>query len=357
MKPRIGVITYGNDPHGHLIKKKIEEQHGAWCCLIPSDELALHGGLTWSTQMGASALLPTTGGQTVDVKTLNTLWYRRTSSKQLLPDGADTAYELHIIRSVERVVEGILLNEFQGRWVSHPLATRLAENKLVQLRAAEHAGLRIPSTLVSQDPARIRSFCSAYPGAIIKPVTSPRGEQVSTAVVTQELLDRDDILALTPSIYQECIPGERHLRISVVGERCDGALIEAKDLDWRLNLSVPFSPYPLDSNLEQRLRATLRELGLVMGVFDVKLTDDDEPVFLEVNAQGQFLFVEALCGIPLADIFTAFLVEQAMQDLRSRQSGASTKMGRSGGKGPAPSPTGRGTATRALGREAPGFIF
>src|SRR5262249_53486533 len=154
------------------------------------------GGLTWSTQMEASALLPTIDGQTVDVRTLNALWYRRTSSKQFLPDGADAAYELHIIRTVERVVEGILLNEFQGRWVSHPLATRLAENKLVQLRAAEFAGLRIPSTLVSQDPARIRSFCSAYPGAIIKPVATPRGEQVSTAVVTQELLDSDDILAL-----------------------------------------------------------------------------------------------------------------------------------------------------------------
>ena len=79
-------------------------------------------------------------------------------------------------------------------------------------------------------------------------------------------------------------------------------------------------PYPLDSNLEQALRATLRELGLVMGIFDVKLTDADEPVFLEVNSQGQFLFVEGLCGIPLADQFAAFLVDQAMQPVRSRQS-------------------------------------
>ena len=120
------------------------------------------------------------------------------------------------------------------------------------------------------------------------------------------------------SIYQECIPGTRHLRISVVGERCDGALIEAEALDWRFDLNVPFSPYPLDRHLEQRLRDTLHELGLVMGIFDVKLTDDDEPVFLEVNPQGQFLFVEALCDLPLADIFAAFLVDQATQDVRSR---------------------------------------
>jgi len=56
-----------------------------------------------------------------------------------------------------------------------------------------------------------------------------------------------------------------------------------------------------------------------MGIFDVKLTDEDEPVFLEVNFQGQFLFIEGLCGIPLADRFAAFLVEKATQPVDSRQ--------------------------------------
>lgn len=319
MKPQIGILTYANDLHGHLIKKKIEERHDASCCLIPSEELALRGGLTWSSQIESPALLPTIDAQTVDVRTLNAFWYRRSSVKQTLPDGVEAAYELHIDRSVERALEGILLNEFQGRWVSHPVATRLAENKLVQLRAAARAGLRIPATLVSQDPARIRSFCSAHPGAIIKPVATPRGvEFVSTAVVDQELLDSDEVLALSPSIYQECVPGNRHLRISVVGDRCDAAMIEASTLDWRMDLNIPFSPYLLDGDLQRQLRVTLRELGLVMGIFDVKLTDDDEPVFLEVNSQGQFLFVEALCDIPLADHFADFLVDQAMQDLTFR---------------------------------------
>ena len=143
------------------------------------------------------------------MKTLNALWYRRISSRQSLPEGAGATYEAHISSTLERVVEGILVNEFQGAWVSHPLATRLAENKLVQLQAAARAGLRIPATLVRQDPARIRSFCTQHPGAIIKPVATPRGVELArTAVVNQELLDQDDVLALTPEIYQECIQGD-----------------------------------------------------------------------------------------------------------------------------------------------------
>jgi hypothetical protein len=320
MNPRIGIFTYRDDLHGHWARKKLEEQHGAWCCLIPCDELALRGGLTWSTQSAEPALLPTVDGETVDVRTLDALWYRRISSMQVLPEGADEAYHAHINGTVERVVEGILQNEFRGAWVSHPVATRLAENKLVQLRAAARAGLRIPATLVSQDPERIRSFCARHPGAIIKPVTTSREVGLArTATVSQELLGQDDVLALTPAIYQECIQGERHLRISVFGGRCDAALIEARELDWRFDLNVPFRPYPLDRHLEQRLCATLRELGLVMGIFDVKLTDEGEPVFLEVNSQGQFLFIEGLCGIPLADRFAAFLVEQATQAADSRR--------------------------------------
>lgn len=328
MTPRIGILSYAGDPHGRIVKKKIEDQHGAWCCLIPSDELARHGKLTWSSQLDAPALLPTIDGDTVDVTTLNAQWYRRASPKQTLPDGADADYHVHVNVSTERALEGILLNGFHGRWVSHPVATRLAENKLVQLRAAQRAGLRIPDTLVSQDPEIIRSFCAAHPGAIIKSVAAARGVPfATTAVVGQELLANDDVLALEPSIYQECIPGARHLRISLVGERCDVALIEASELDWRTDLTVPFRPYPTDGELEHRLRATLRQLGLVMGIFDVKLTDDGEPVFLEVNPQGQFLFVEALCEIPLADTFAAFLVEQANQDLRYRHGGSRAQIG------------------------------
>lgn len=312
MQARIGILSYGDDLHGFVVKKKLEQRHDAWCCLIPSDEFALRGGLAWSSQSDGPALLPTSDGLCVDVKTLDAVWHRRTSVKQALPSAADELYELHIYRSVERTVEGILLNDFRGRWVSHPVATRLAENKLLQLRAANRVGLRFPATLVSQDPGQIRGFCAAYPGAIIKPVATPRGiELAKTAVVSQALLECDDVLALTPAIYQECIPGKRHLRVSVLGERCDAALIEAEALDWRGDLDVPFSAYRLDSALERQLRALLAELGLVMGIFDLKLTDDGEPVFLEVNAQGQFLFVEGLSGIPLADIFADFLYEQA----------------------------------------------
>lgn len=40
-------------------------------------------------------------------------------------------------------------------------------------------------------------------------------------------------------------------------------------------------------------------LGLVFGTIDLKITHDGEYVFLEVNPQGQFLYVENLTGLPI----------------------------------------------------------
>ncbi|MEO7732076.1 MAG: hypothetical protein ABIY55_13970, partial [Kofleriaceae bacterium] len=196
-------------------------------------------------------------------------------------------------------------------------ATELGENKLLQLRAAQRAGLRVPATLVSQDPARIRSFCRNYPDAILKPLRA-RGELAVTAVASEALLAQDDVLSLTPAIYQENIPGERHLRITMFGDRCHAALIEARELDWRTDVTVPFRAYEPSAQLRAALQDVLRSLGLVMGIFDLKLTPDGEIVFFEINPQGQFLFVEGLCNMPIAASLADYLVERARAHAATR---------------------------------------
>ena len=70
-------------------------------------------------------------------------------------------------------------------------------------------------------------------------------------------------------------------------------------------------PWPVPEALARGLRAVLDRLGLRMGIVDLKLTHDDEAVWLEVNQQGQFLFLEGLVGIPLTDLFSRYLVTLA----------------------------------------------
>jgi glutathione synthase/RimK-type ligase-like ATP-grasp enzyme len=320
MNVAIGILSSSDDIHAIAVKRKIEERHQARCHIIAGKELATKGGLSWASDHDAPSVLRNTDGELVAIGDLDALWYRRLAVHQILPDEADPKYAEHIHASCWTALQGHLMTEFHGRWVSDPVATELGENKLLQLRAAQRAGMRIPATLVSQDPSRIRGFCGAHAGAIIKPLRS-RGELAVTAVASAELLAHDDVLALAPAIYQECIPGDRHLRITMFGDRCYAALIEARELDWRVDVSVPFSAYEPSQELEAAMQDVLRSLGLVMGIFDFKLTPEGDIVFFEVNPQGQFLFVEGLCKMPIAESLADYLVEQAQPHATKRDAG------------------------------------
>lgn len=56
--------------------------------------------------------------------------------------------------------------------------------------------------------------------------------------------------------------------------------------------------------------ACQRKLGLKMGVYDFKIDDRGELFWLEINPQGQFLFLEGKGCFPLAEYFTDFLISE-----------------------------------------------
>ena len=56
----------------------------------------------------------------------------------------------------------------------------------------------------------------------------------------------------------------------------------------------------------------MNHFGIVFGCFDFIVTPDGEYFFLEINEQGQFLWVEdANPSIKMLDTFTEFLIEQS----------------------------------------------
>jgi hypothetical protein len=63
--------------------------------------------------------------------------------------------------------------------------------------------------------------------------------------------------------------------------------------------------------IERKLGDVLGRLGLRMGVADLKITPAGDPVWLELNPQGQFLFLEGLTGLDLTGAFADFLRDEA----------------------------------------------
>ena len=125
----------------------------------------------------------------------------------------------------------------------------------------------------------------------------------------------------------------RELRITVIGEQVFAAEFRpaAGLIDGRLDLDTPYRPHTLPNELSRRLLALVRQLGLVFSTIDMKLTDEGEYVFLELNPMGQYLYIEILAGLPLTAAMAELLGLRArcrsrvMADTTSGGVGANTR--------------------------------
>jgi glutathione synthase/RimK-type ligase-like ATP-grasp enzyme len=274
-------------------------------------------GLTWSNMdtLEFESTLPTMDGGLLDIKKLNLIWWRRVNYPQKLPPQvSDSRYIDLINNDCREALFGLLFDKFSGTWINDPSFSRLAENKLIQLSIAKRAGFRTPRTLISQNPKMIRNFCAMLKNNVVmKAVKGTHQHQLFTGMISEDQLLEDGPLLLCPAIYQEYIPGDQHIRAHCFGDDIYTTIIESDELDWRQNLDVPFRVIDLEEDVKASLRNVIKALGLKMGVFDLKVAQGSSPVWLEINPQGQFLFVEGITGLDLTSPFVEFLYQEAKQ--------------------------------------------
>lgn len=197
------------------------------------------------------------------------------------------------------------------RVVNNPDRQSRANQKPLQLSEAWKVGLRIPRTLMTNDPRAARTFVKEFSTRCIhKPFN-----QVDFGVLHTRRCEDSDLadlesLLLAPIILQEEVPG-LDLRVNVFGDRVFAAAAtvraEAK-LDWREDHTVEWYPYDLDGETSARCIALVRKLGLDYGCIDLKAPEGELPCFLEINPAGQFLFIEIHTGQALVDSLCRILV-------------------------------------------------
>lgn len=312
----MAIVTLEGDIHAYLIQEAMERIYGVGVAIVPADRIQTAGGLSWGDDVVDGVTLPTEDGGTVDVSKIRLVWWRRGHGRPEVPDAVrDPAMRELVIKDSRSALRGTLLAAFDGTWISDLYATERAQNKLLQLRVARSLGLTVPRTLVSSDPVRIREFTRSQGGTVIaKTLTGMLGTALEAGRVPLDSLTDDDELRLAPTIYQQEIRGDRHLRVMIFGDQVHTAQIRSAELDWRLANDASIEPAEIDAGLRSALGRMLNVLGLRMGIFDVKITPDGRPVFLEVNPQGQFLFVEGMSDMPLVDAFARFAADELAAD-------------------------------------------
>lgn len=254
----------------------------------------------------------------------DTIWLRRWHEPWLPPVMHPGDQEV-ATRQCDRVLKDFLsaLDKPGVFWVHHFEQDSTFLLKAFQLREAVRAGLTIPETVISNDPAEIREFIERCGGVAAHKLLqhavwkSHDGETVFacyTSPVTVDDLPQDDTLRLSPAIFQTLLEKQFEIRVACFGDhlislQIDSQTDEHARFDWRANqFKLQMKPYALPEEVAQAIRRFLHATGMTCTSLDFVVTPGGEHIFLEANPQGQFLWMEDRTGLPLLNAASEFFI-------------------------------------------------
>ena len=277
-----------------------------------------------STRAGdeRGAQLITETGEQISAEEVRAIWARKLWVPRMADD-LDERYRSMCISESAAALEGFLDEFHNARWINNLDHQRNAENKQRQLRLAARAGLRIPRTLVTNDPVAAREFFEETEGQTVAKLLRPVAVSMDAAepfVYTNRLREEDlagtEALRHSPMVFQELIPKAYELRVAyVAGEAFAGALdatgTSRGHTDWRRAApeECRWQKAQLPTEVVNSLRALMSELGLVFGAVDLICTPAGEHVFLEVNPSGEWGMLERDLGLPISEAIAKALLE------------------------------------------------
>nr|QEO74469.1 hypothetical protein [uncultured bacterium] len=273
-----------------------------------------------------AAQLVSETGERVAAEEVRAVWARKLWAPRMADD-LDERFRAMCVRESAAALEGFLDALHDARWVNDLQRERSAENKQRQLRVAARAGLRVPRTLVTNDPEAARQFFDETEGQMVAKLLRPLTVSMNAAplfVYTSRVREEDlagaEALRHSPMVFQELIPKECELRVAwVAGEAFAGALdasgTSRGQTDWRRAApgECQWQAAELPSEISRGLRAMMSELGLVYGAVDLIRTPAGEYVFLEVNPGGEWGMLERDLGLPISEAIAEELLKSSSQ--------------------------------------------
>lgn len=258
----------------------------------------------------------------VSFSDIQSIWYRRPVPPVPSVDISDpVAYEFALAES-EASLDGIwrCLDCF---WVSQPDNLRKAEFKLYQLKVAAQVGFRVWPTIVTNNPEVAQTFYDEQDEKIVfKPLRRGRlvrGENVSliyTNPISPEDAEKLERVIYAPSLLQKYIPKHVEIRATVIDSKAFAVEIHSQKHtesrhDWRRGdtAQLHHQLHSLPADIQTKCVALVRSLGLAFGAIDLILTPEGEYVFLEINPNGQWAWIQQMCpGIPLREALADLLI-------------------------------------------------
>lgn len=185
-----------------------------------------------------------------------------------------------------------------------------------QLLDAERLGIRAPRTVLSTDVAAAAQLVGSSRVIAKTPdfrLFEPDHRQWPASLPT--VLDAGASVAgvaESPVFVQEYLPYERELRVYFLnGAVCAFEVDKAEPASmWTDPDSVRVSLVSCPQPAAEAVRSLSARWGLRFGAFDLLVTETGEPVFLEVNPDGDWLWYERKAGWHGISFMAAVMVRE-----------------------------------------------
>jgi len=197
-----------------------------------------------------------------------------------------------------------------------PMGSNSSKPYQTQLIRAQ--GFRIPETMITSDPQRVREFWASHKRVIYKSLSSIRSI-VKTLDETD--VERLDNVRWCPTQFQAYVDGT-NVRVHVVGDRVYATAIETDATDYRYatrqaGRAAALREVRLNDELAGRCVVLARSMGLTLAGIDLKVTPDDEVYCFEVNPSPAFSFYENHTGQAISEGIAQCLIEADASSLLS----------------------------------------
>ena len=251
-----------------------------------------------------------------NITEFKSIWYRRTKLPNVSAQNREE--QLYLMKETDAFMHN-LFGLIHGKWLSDPFCIERAENKFLQLSIAKRIGLLVPDTLIGTDRSQAKEFLHKYEKVIVKPISFGRiyytngiTKLLFSNVVPKDLIDSIEEYDYTPAIFQEYIEKDYEVRITIVGTSIFSAMVDSQldpesVIDWRRK-KRRFEPVNLPIEIEEKCFKMMNELGIAFGAFDLIKHKSGKYWFLEVNPNGQWVWIERDTDLKISDAIINFLV-------------------------------------------------
>ncbi len=310
------IITHKTDYTADFVINKLN-QKGIEYYRFNSEDVFLKNNV--SIQFNDEIITKIAGHQNFD-----SAWFRRVKFPELKEYENDVKEFCYI--ELDSFFKNLWCLIKTDRWLSRPDKVYNAENKLLQLKKAKEIGFNIPETIVTGDTKLIKQFYDSHnQNVIVKPIHENRfiSDGHQNHIFTNKLQEEDfakigERLPL-PSLYQKYVDKFIEYRVTVVYNDIFVASIDSQSdietkIDWRKK-KLKFQSADLPAQIKTQCVQLTRSLDITFGAIDLIEDTDGNFHFLEINANGQWAWIEMDTGLPISASIVEYLSNTANHEI------------------------------------------